>query len=42
MHMSDIMAPGNATHFDIAHLSEIQRRGNDPSRRDVQATACAR
>jgi Fe-S oxidoreductase len=23
MHMSDIMAPGNATHFDIAHLSEI-------------------
>jgi len=23
MHMSDIMAPGNVTHFDIAHLSEI-------------------
>jgi Fe-S oxidoreductase len=23
MHMADIMAPGNATHFDIAHLSEI-------------------
>src|ERR1700753_4226824 len=23
MHMSDIMAPGNAAHFDIAHLSEI-------------------
>ena len=23
MHMSDIMAPGNTTHFDIAHLSEI-------------------
>ena len=23
MHMSDIMAPGNATQFDIAHLSEI-------------------
>jgi Fe-S oxidoreductase len=23
MHMSDIMAPGNATHFDIAHLSEV-------------------
>jgi Fe-S oxidoreductase len=23
MHMSDIMAPGNATHFDIVHLSEI-------------------
>jgi Fe-S oxidoreductase len=23
MHMSDIMAPGNITHFDIAHLSEI-------------------
>ena len=23
MHMSDIMAPGNATHFGIAHLSEI-------------------
>ena len=23
MHMSDIMVPGNATHFDIAHLSEI-------------------
>ena len=26
MHMSDIMAPGNATHFDIAHLSEILDR----------------
>jgi hypothetical protein len=23
MHMSDIMAPGNVTHFDIAHLSGI-------------------
>jgi Fe-S oxidoreductase len=23
MHMSDIMAPGNSTHFDIAHLSEM-------------------
>jgi Fe-S oxidoreductase len=23
MHMSDIMAPGNTTHFDIAHVSEI-------------------
>lgn len=23
MHMSDIMAPGNTTHFDIAHLSEV-------------------
>src|ERR1700748_2019285 len=23
MHMSDIMAPGNSTNFDIAHLSEI-------------------
>jgi Fe-S oxidoreductase len=23
MHMSDIMAPGNVTHFDIAHLSEV-------------------
>src|SRR6201986_2065042 len=23
MQMSDIMAPGNATHFDVAHLSEI-------------------
>jgi Fe-S oxidoreductase len=23
MHMSDIMAPGNAAHFDIAHVSEV-------------------
>src|SRR5579871_943150 len=23
MHMSDIMAPGNATHFELAHVSEI-------------------
>jgi Fe-S oxidoreductase len=23
MHMSDVMAPGNTAHFDIAHLSEI-------------------
>jgi len=29
MHMSDIMAPGNAAHFDIAHVTEVLADAGD-------------
>lgn len=29
MHMSDIMAPGNVTHFDVAHITEVLAEAAD-------------
>lgn len=29
MHMSDIMAPGNVTHFDVAHITEVLAEAGD-------------